>query len=81
MTDAAQIAKALTPAQRKALARIAQCGSGAITRHGNVMCQGERMSTDPSTWLRLVAKELVYGDDGRIAVTDLGRAVAAELEG
>ena len=68
MTDAAQIAKALTPAQRKAL-------QGDLT--------GDEFSAEGMGLFALGIVSLDPLMDGPRAfpITDLGRAVAAELKG
>ena len=78
------LAKKLTPTQRRALKIIVDAGGGALAKNGTVLCAGgtgEEFDGGPPvhslTWLRLVAMGLIMGDGGRLVPTVLGRDVAA----
>ena len=79
MTDASQIAKALTPAQRKALLAISEVkGSG--------MAEAKRdwfnaNAANSLAFKRLVKREVWKNSETTYTATDLGRSVAAELKG
>ena len=53
-------------------------GSGSLDHHARVMVGAAKhpLAGDASTWMALVARGYVAGEDGRIMLTDAGRAAA-----
>ena len=77
----------LTKAQRRAVRWLHERGdSGVLDRYGREVAADEACKHhDATTWLRLTALGLFFGDMGRIGLTargiSAGRAAQADSEG
>lgn len=72
----------LRPLNRSYLSILASLyeagGSGDLDHHARIMVGAAKhpLAGDAPTWLALVARGYVAGEDGRIMLTDAGRAAA-----
>ena len=72
----------LPRAYQSIIAAFAEAGGhGTLDMHGRITVGPTKhpMQGDTVTWLQLVARGLVAGEEGRLLLTDLGREEAAAI--
>lgn len=69
----------ITKAQKRAIAWLKERnGTGILDRYGRLVAVGEVATFHPTTWLRLVAAGILWGDGGRLNLNLLDDHVRAD---